>query len=248
MPVHDWTRVSAGTFHAFHLAWMAELQKALNSGLLPPDYYALAEQVAGSAARDVLTLQSKDAPEASDNHSGNGGSATKLAPPRVRFTAKLDGAAYIRKMRRLTIRHESDDRIVAIVEIMSPGNKRTRTALRQFVDKACAVLEHGYHLLIIDVLPPGPGDPQGVHGAVWSELGGELYCPPSDKPLTLAAYVTEEVITAYVEPLAVGDTLSDMPLFLDADWYVNVPLEETYGGAWAGVPRRVREILEKRAE
>ncbi len=29
MPVHDWTRVEAGIFHAFHLAWTGGLQNAL---------------------------------------------------------------------------------------------------------------------------------------------------------------------------------------------------------------------------
>jgi hypothetical protein len=245
MPAHDWTRVQAGTFHAFHLAWMAELQKALNSGLLPPDYYALAEQMARSAAPDVLTLQTRDAPQGSSNHSGNGGIGIQLAPPRVRFTAKLDGGPYARKARQLTIRHESDDRIVAVLEILSPGNKRTRVALRQFVDKACAVLEHGYHLLVIDLLPPGPGDPQGIHGAVWSELGGEPYVPPPDKPLSLGAYNADEPITAYVEPFAVGDLLTEMPLFLEPDWYINVPLEATYRAAWEGLPARVRQVLDK---
>jgi len=40
---------------------MAELQKALNSGVLPPDYYAMAEQIAGTVGPDVLTLQAKEA-------------------------------------------------------------------------------------------------------------------------------------------------------------------------------------------
>ena len=44
MPVHDWSRVFAGAFHDFHLAWMAELRNALNGGILPENYYALAEQ------------------------------------------------------------------------------------------------------------------------------------------------------------------------------------------------------------
>ncbi len=47
MAIHDWTRVDAGVFHDFHLAWIGELRRVLNSGLLPPDYYALAEQIAG---------------------------------------------------------------------------------------------------------------------------------------------------------------------------------------------------------
>ena len=32
MPVHDWTRVQAGTFHHFHCAWITHLAEALNGG------------------------------------------------------------------------------------------------------------------------------------------------------------------------------------------------------------------------
>ncbi len=63
MPLHDWARVDAGIFHAFHVAWLPELQKALNSGLLPEGYYALAEQHAGRAIADVLTLHASPAPQ-----------------------------------------------------------------------------------------------------------------------------------------------------------------------------------------
>jgi hypothetical protein len=45
MPIHAWTRLFDGVFHAFHLTWIGQLQTALNSGILPPDYHALAEQV-----------------------------------------------------------------------------------------------------------------------------------------------------------------------------------------------------------
>lgn len=44
MPVHDWPRVEAWIFHAFHTAWCSRLQEALNAGRLPPDYYSLVEQ------------------------------------------------------------------------------------------------------------------------------------------------------------------------------------------------------------
>jgi hypothetical protein len=54
MPVHDWTRVEAGTFHAFHGYWNGHLMDALNSGLLPPDHYALAVQVVSRRRRVVV--------------------------------------------------------------------------------------------------------------------------------------------------------------------------------------------------
>lgn len=56
MPVHDWTRVHAGTFHAFHTAWVTHLSEALNGGVLPSGYYALPEQHLGRSIADVLTL------------------------------------------------------------------------------------------------------------------------------------------------------------------------------------------------
>ncbi len=143
------------------------------------------------------------------------------------------------------IRHSSDDRIIALVEVLSPGNKSSRTTFQTFVNKAVAALRHGYHLLLIDLLPPGPRDPQGIHGALWTELGDDSYVAPPAKPLTLAAYSSgPRKIAYYVEPVAVGDLLTPMPLFLTASTYVLVPLEETYQAAYRGVPRHWRAILD----
>ena len=47
MPVHDWAQLDAGTFHAFHTAWVTHLSEMMNGGLLPSGYYALPEQHAG---------------------------------------------------------------------------------------------------------------------------------------------------------------------------------------------------------
>ena len=56
MPIHDWTRVDAGTFHAFHTAWVTHLSETMNGGLLPSGYYAMPEQHVGRSIADVLTL------------------------------------------------------------------------------------------------------------------------------------------------------------------------------------------------
>jgi hypothetical protein len=50
-------------------------------------------------------------------------------------------------------------------------------------------------------------------------------------------------LSAYVEPVAVGDPLPEMPLFLEPELYVPVPLETTYTSAFAAVPRRWRDQL-----
>src|SRR5262245_41975596 len=119
MPIHDWTRVTDGTFHAFHVSWVSELQLALNAGVLPPTYYAQAEQIAGPLGPDVLTLQTNDYPPASGANgpaaevSGGGLVVTVVAPPmRLQASAEMDD--YVLKRRTVVIRHTSNDRIVAL--------------------------------------------------------------------------------------------------------------------------------------
>lgn len=254
MPIHDWTRVIPGTFHDFHGSWITHTKERLNAGLLPREYYALSEQRAGDIGPDVLAVESRtDETEAPVG--GAGGLAVAEAPPMVQLTETLKDIEYfVGRQRRLVIRHATGDRIVAFVEIVSPGNKRSAKSLEAFVEKAVQALNDGIHLLVIDLFPPGRFDPGGIHGAIRERAeegseadgdaeGGRHELPP-DRPLTLAAYSAGTFKTAYVEPTAVGERLIDMPLFLDPEHYVPVPLEETYMAAWQGVPRRWRQVIE----
>ena len=206
MPVHDWTRVMAGTFHAFHNAWIAHLQEALNSGGLPEGYYALGEQRSGDIGSDVCF--------------------------------------YLAKRRTLVIYHSTGDRIVALVEIVSPGNKHSRHAIDAFLTKAMSALDAGYHLMIIDVFPPARHDPDGMHGLIWEHLNDEVWRQPPGRPLSLAAYCAKTPVAAYVEPTAVGMALAPMPLFLAPTHDIQAPLEETYMSAWRGMPERWRRVVE----
>ena len=52
MLVHDWTLVEAGIFHGFHVAWIPEISKALNNGVLPEGFYALPKQHMGRSIAD----------------------------------------------------------------------------------------------------------------------------------------------------------------------------------------------------
>src|SRR5713226_1853706 len=98
MPVHDWTRVEAGIFHAFHVAWIPEIQRALNGGLLPEGYYALAEQHAGRSIADVLTLHASPANlEPLPLPPATGGTAVAEAPPRVSRKQTIEQSALTRR-------------------------------------------------------------------------------------------------------------------------------------------------------
>jgi Protein of unknown function (DUF4058) len=244
MPMHDWTRVPAGIFHAFHHDWITALARALNEGVLPDEYYALPEQQAAGFGPDVLTLQSPSS-GGDDGETSSGGTSTMVRTrPQTPFTAETDAEFYRRKKSSIAVHHVSDDRIVAMVEIVSPGNKASRHALRAFVDKACELLEHRIHLLIIDPFPPGPRDRNGVHAAIWEEVEDEPFVLPKDKPLTLVAYECDLTTRAYVQPVAVDDPLPEMPLYLEPNGHVRVPLEASYRTAFAGMPRRWRAVLE----
>lgn len=245
MPIHDWTKVDAGIFHAFHHGWIEDLARALNRGLLPDEYYALPEQKAGKYGPDVLTLLE---PEAGADTNGVTSSGGALTLPKLKPVAKSDLEFYRRKQKVIAVRHTSDDSLVAVVEIVSPGNKAGRKALSAFVDKSAEFLDRGVHLLVIDLQPRTRRDPQGIHGAIWEELTGEEYVAPKEKPFTLAAYETGTEVSAYVVHAAVGDVLTDMPLFLEPEKAVEVPLEATYNATFAAQPRRWRRVLEPTAE
>jgi hypothetical protein len=126
---------------------------------------------------------------------------------------------------------------------VSPGNKNSRSALRSFVEKTLEFLGKGIHVLIVDLFPPSARDPQGIHKVIWDEVQDEPFELPPDKPLTLVAYSAGWPKRAYVEPVAVGDPLPDMPVFLDAGTYILAPLEATYLATWETCPEPMRELI-----
>lgn len=247
MPIHDWTAVDAGTFHDFHLAWIAEMRKSLNGGVLPNGYYAMAEQHAGDLIPDVLALH------ASDEDSGpipapTGGVAT-VTKTRPKVDARLTASASPKgKRRTIAVRHVSGHRVVALVEIVSPANKDRKTHVTAFVNKLVAALELGIHVVLIDLFPPGKHDSAGMHGATWDRFEpDEDNAPPDDRPFALAAYSAGKPAKAFVSFAAVGDVLPAVPLFLTPERFVSLELEPGYTEAYAGMPAFWRDVIEKKS-
>jgi hypothetical protein len=247
MPVHDWTRVDAGLFHSFHQGWISALCAALNAGGLPPDYFALAEQAIQGPIPDVLTLEISPGSEPSPAAEGGLALAVATAPPRARVVRVAEVGAYARRADRVTVRHRHG-RVVAVIEIVSPGNKAAASELRAFVQKVSGLIRRGVHALIVDLFPPTQRDPFGIHKAIWDEFEEQEFLLPPGKPLTLAAYAAGAAVTAYVEPIAPGDDLPDMPLFLEPESYVLTPLEATYRSAWDAFPATLKGLLAPRGD
>jgi Protein of unknown function (DUF4058) len=245
MPIHNWKRASVGLYHHFHQTWAVTLAEGLNAGVLPNGYFALIDQRTIELAPDVLALKLEPTPSRSKDRSG--GVLLAKSPPQVRYIAKeSDAAVYAKRANRLAIRNVEGE-VVAIIEIVSPGNKHSKDSIRKFIDKAVEMLDRGVNLLIIDLFPPTKRDPQGIHKAIWDEISDDSYALPKDKPLTCVAYNTWPGRTAYVENMAVGDSLPSMPIFLDPSTYVRAPLEETYQSTWQRCPKELRNMVLKAA-
>jgi hypothetical protein len=215
----DLTRVDPCIFHDFHLSWVATLHHAFNTGGLPSGFYALAEQHGNRPLAEVLALN-----------------------------ASVEASGLTNRRRSVAIRHISNHRLVALIEIVSPANKDRAESVDEFVAKSVSALRVGVNLLVVDLFPPSPHGPYGVNGTIRQRLedSDEPYDLPADEPLTLAGYAAGLRVEAFLEHVAFGTALPDMPLFLRPDRYVNVPLETTYQAAYRGMPAFWRHVLEGR--
>jgi hypothetical protein len=248
MPIHDWSRVDEGIFHDFHHAWIGENKRALNRALKGTDYYALVEQIAGGLGPDVLTLQvpgREKKPKKPPVHRAGVGIALADSPPQTRFRVTNIPRWYATKKKAVTIRHVSEHRVVAVLEILSLGNKSSRSGLMTFVRKTQDLLAGGVHLALVDLYPPTKRDPEGIHSVVWGEDDDDTFHFDPAKPLTCASYIGGPTAEAFVEPVAVGDMLPTLALFLTPEEYAPVPLETTYQAAFEAVPDFWREILDE---
>jgi hypothetical protein len=201
----------------------------------------LPEQNVRGPIPDVLALHLP--PTKGEPSDDTGGVAIAAAPPRARVVRRTESDLYAEKADRLVVHHRHG-RVVAVIEIVSPGNKGSKAEFRAFVQQPADFIRQGVHLLVIDLFPPGKRDPFGIHKAIWDEFIEEDFELPADRRLTLASYAAGSEKVAYVESVAVGDTLPDMPLFLTPDKYVPAPLEATYQTTWSVFPAPLKGLLE----
>jgi hypothetical protein len=223
MPIHDWSRVDAGVFHGFRQRWIGALCDALNAEVLPEDHFAQIETAGRGPVLNILAEPPSPGP-------GDAAAPGAEVPGRARAAD------------RIAVRRE-DGRIIAIVEILSSEDKANDAALRAFVAMMAKAIVQGVHVLVVDPFPPGAHDPQGIHKAIWDELEELDFALPDDRPLIVASYDSGPMPVSYVEPIAAGDVLPEMPLFLRPDSYVPTPLEASYQAAWDLFPGALKGLV-----
>ncbi len=115
------------------------------------------------------------------------GIAVLDAPPKTRFNHDADASLYAARSAHVVVRHVSGDRIVAFIEIVSPGKRHSAVALR-ILSRSLELPSSGCHLLVIDPHPPTPRDPRGLHAKFWEDSYGVPTAPgvEPENPLGMA--------------------------------------------------------------
>jgi hypothetical protein len=126
---------------------------------------------------------------------------------------------------------EDSDRLVAVIELVSPANKHDPAARRAFAGKCAAYLAQGVGLLIVD---PVLNKPYNLHDELIHLLRrSEVLRMPPGTSIYATAYrpIRREdanQIDFWSVALAVGESLPTLPLALKGWGCIPIDLEATY--------------------
>jgi hypothetical protein len=244
MPIHDWTRVDPGTFHDFHRGWTVGLSNALNSGVLPARYFAMIEQRTKGLDGHELMQPLTTAEEEDADRSIGGGVSIAATPPRAQRVLRMPDVNFYTGIANPIAIRDTDGRLIAVVEILSPGSKHSIGAFRTFVEKSAHLIISSVHLLVVDLFPPTRHDPDGMAKAIWDQFAEDEMPLPKGRALTLSACDAGPERTIYAYYCAAGEVLPEVPLFIRPGVYVSVPLESTYQSAWRVFPAPLKRLLD----
>src|SRR5262249_55654389 len=142
------TRVS---WEEIHGMWPARIVLHLRS-LLPPGYVAGPKIHAGSQVEiDVAAFEQDDATRLQSSASNGGVATAPWAPPEPTLAVETEGPDYDEYEVRI-YDAERGRQLVAVIELVSPGNKDRPEKRNAFVGKCAALLQKGIAVSIVDVV------------------------------------------------------------------------------------------------
>lgn len=215
-------------WESFHARWANSIADALQQ-ILPPRYVSEIQIHLGSNVEaDVAEFEHPPEPDESSPNGSGGVALQTWAPPAPPLTMAAEFPDEIEVQVRDML---NDARLVAVVELVSPGNKDRDGARRGFAAKCVAYLQRGIGLIVADIVTARRAN---LHNEVIRLLGtGEQYLLPEEASLYSVAYRParrgkENQIDLWPVGLAVGGTLPLLPLALRGTRAVPVDLEKTY--------------------
>lgn len=232
MPLRDHFRSPVNDTHSWdevHGQWPGEIVRQLTT-VLPPGFRAAPRVHLGSSFEvDVgsYDLATRD-PDAAVDSGGGTATLTAAAPT---FTLEAD----------LTDQDEYEVRIydtergrtlVATIEIVSPANKDRPSTRDIFVGKAAALLNQGVCVSVVDLVSVRQAN---LYAELVSMYGGAdprlADPPPYLYAATLRTYKPPKGrsrLETWFYPMAVGQPLPTLPIWLNETLHVELPLEVSY--------------------
>ncbi len=220
------------SWEGLHGQWPAMIVIGLNRKL-PQRYVAEPQVHLGSSIEiDVATYEEDDAGSPTAIESDNGGRvATAVwAPPRPTLTVASDLPAQD-EYEVHVYDTKSGRRLVAAVELVSPANKDRPEYRRAFVAKCAALLQKHVCIAIVDLVTTRTSNLY----CDLMEFLGHADSSSADGPPALYAgacrYTRNQgtwLLETWMHPLAIGQSLPTLPLWLAENLSVPLELELSY--------------------
>lgn len=215
-------------WESFHVNWAGAIADSLNESLLPEGYFAEEHAQLGPWVEiDVATFTDSESP-------GRRASRAATLPPRMwapPAPAMIVPAAFPDALEVQVFEEEGGTRLVAAIELVSPGNKDRPRHRQAFAVKYASYLCRGVSLIIIDIVT---SPRENLHNEIMQVLGhGPASALPPETALYGVAYRPvvrdqHEQIEVSPSPLEIGQPLPVLPLALNAERCLPIDLEATY--------------------
>ncbi len=234
MPLLDHFHAPLGAsrrWESFHSSWATKISDALTERWLPPNY--IAEEyahVGPSVEIDVATFEQAD--EAAEDEGAVATLGPKTwSPPLADATIS---AVFLDTFEVRILSTDAGPKLVAAIELVSPGNKDRAAERRAFAAKCASYLSQGIGLIVVDIVTNRRANLhneilQLMDAADAARLAPEvsLYAV-AYRPLRREG---KDEIDVWRAPLALGRPLPTLPLSLRADLVIPVDFEATYAEA-----------------
>jgi hypothetical protein len=233
MPLFDHFRPPLYPHHhweSFHSNWATRIADGI-AAVLPPEFQVEEHTHAGPGFEiDVATYEGEALPH--DGASAGLALATRAAPtyappvPDATLPAAFPDTFEVR-----VFSTTAGLTLVAVIELVSPGNKDRLAERRAFATKCASYLAQGVSLIVVDVVTSRHAN---LHNDVMRLMEA---APGLDFPAETALYAVayrpvrraeREEIDLWRRRLTIGEPLPTLPLRLTGDVFVEVDFEAAY--------------------
>ncbi|MCZ6679492.1 MAG: DUF4058 family protein [Candidatus Poribacteria bacterium] len=208
-------------FHSFHNAWATNIAADLNA-LLPENFIAEPKVQLGSLGE--IDVQADEPLDEDQNPL-----IRQYQIPRP--TASVP-ASFPDEMEVYIVNLDAARRTVGVIEIVSPSNKDRPQNRDIFIAKCLSLISQGITLVLVDIVTVRLFNfhnelmrrLESTDGQVLETEAIPLYC-------SAYRYILNQEhprVECWAYPLAVGDALPELPLFISSQIAVPVRLERTY--------------------